>query len=63
MISVGGAPGIPSTAQSLVNPPCDYQTKGVNVLDLSTATFGSVYDANAAPYELPAKVVSVIGGK
>ncbi|KAI9775133.1 MAG: hypothetical protein M1835_005928 [Candelina submexicana] len=62
MITVGGT-WVPSTAQSLAIPgTCDTQTKGVNVFDLSAATFGSVYNANAAPYEVPAKVISAIGG-
>ncbi len=63
MITVGGT-SFPSTAQSLaLLGNCDNQTKGVNVFDMTTATFGPVYDANAPAYEVPAKVVAAVGGK
>lgn len=41
---------------------CDWETKGVAILDMSTMTWGSVFDANARTYEVPKQVYQVIGG-
>ena len=41
---------------------CDWEYKGVGVLDLANITWGSVYDAQAPAYEVPIQVVSAIGG-
>ncbi|KAL8735875.1 MAG: hypothetical protein Q9181_002653 [Wetmoreana brouardii] len=43
-------------------PPCDWETKGVGVLDLTSITWGSAYDAHAAAYGVPEKVLATIGG-
>ena len=57
MITIGGA-----SNYNYTRPPCDPQTKGVNVFDMSEGWWGSVYDAKAPDYEVPAKVTAVIGG-
>lgn len=57
MLTVGGI-----TDNALRTGPCDYQTKGVNIFDLSTLQFGSVYDAQAPPYVVPSPVLRKIGG-
>ena len=57
MLTVGGIGNNP-----LTSGPCDYQTKGVNIFDLSTLRFGSVYDVNAPPYVVPPQLVAKIGG-
>ena len=57
MLTVGGI-----TNNPLTSGPCDYQTKGVNILDLSTVTWTSVYDVNAPPYAVPSPLVAKIGG-
>ena len=41
---------------------CDWEIKGVGVLDLSSITWGSLYDAKAPAYEVPLQVISTIGG-
>lgn len=41
---------------------CDWEYRGVGVLDLSTVTWGSVYNATSEPYEVPTMVVKTIGG-
>ena len=58
LITVGG------TANSHYGtPPCDWERKGVGVLDMSGVTWGSVYDAAPADYQVPARVVAAIGGR
>ena len=42
--------------------PCDWQRKGVNVFDMSAATWGSVYSTKTSAYTVPSAVVSKIGG-
>ena len=56
MITVGGLlyPNLTTT--------CDWESKGVAIYDLSTLTWGSVYAAGPAPYQVPAPVVQSIGG-
>jgi hypothetical protein len=41
--------------------PCDTQRKGINVFDMSSVTWGSVYDAAVSPYTVPQLVVANIG--
>ena len=41
---------------------CDWETESVGIMDLSTKTWGSVYNAHAAPYLVTSDTVSVIGG-
>jgi hypothetical protein len=54
MITVGG--NISNTGI------CDWETKGVAVLDMSTVTWGSVFQSNQSDYQLPQAVLSVTGG-
>lgn len=56
MITVGGA----TTANITAN--CDWERRGVAVYDLSTIQWGSVFDADAAEYEVPKRISDVIGG-
>ncbi|EAW07453.1 putative cell wall anchored protein [Aspergillus clavatus NRRL 1] len=55
MVSVGGA-----SSDNLST--CDWEYKGVAMYDLSTLTWGSVYNALAPEYEVPAAIYRVIGG-
>jgi len=57
MVTVGGI-----TNNPLGSGPCDYQTKGVNIFDLSALQWGSVYDANAPPFAVPSQISAKIGG-
>ena len=57
MITVGGA-----SNYNYTKLPCDPQTKGVNVFDMSEPGWRSVFDANAPEYEVPTQVTAVIGG-
>lgn len=41
---------------------CDWEFKGIGVMDISTLTWGSVFDANPKPYEVPGVVFKDIGG-
>lgn len=41
---------------------CDWELKGVGILDLSTKTWGSVYNANAKAYTVTQEIVDKIGG-
>ena len=58
MISVGG-----TSNTDYGSPPCDWQTMGLGVLEISDLTWGSVYNATQGEYEVPAKVVASIGGR
>lgn len=53
MITLGG---------NTTNEQCDWESKGVAILDLSTITWGSVYDAYAPQYLVPTAIVSWLGG-
>ncbi len=57
MITVGGA-----TNYDWNDPPCDWETKGVGVFDLSDLVWGSVYDASAPAYAVPSLIAARIGG-
>ncbi|KAL8714846.1 MAG: hypothetical protein Q9220_001359 [cf. Caloplaca sp. 1 TL-2023] len=57
MLSVGGAP-----TTNLSTGPCDWQTKGINVLDLSTLTWSSQYTMTTEDYAVPKAVTARIGG-
>lgn len=57
MISVGGAPATNQTTGT-----CDWQTKGLNVFDISDNTWGSKYTKSTSDYEVPSPVVAKIGG-
>lgn len=58
MITVGG-----TANTDYGSPPCDWETKGVGVFEISDLVWGSVYNASVGNYEIPAKVVANIGGK
>ena len=64
MLTIGGVvsesqlKGLPGVNAS----PCDWEAKGIGVLEISSITWGSVYSAEAPPCEVPDQVVSVIGG-
>lgn len=57
MLTVGG-----SRSFQFQEGPCDYQRKGVHVFDMSSLTWGSVYNATAGSYTVPELVVANIGG-
>ena len=57
MLTVGGA----STA-GFAAPPCDWEDKGVGVINLSTTVWRNVYNADTDRYTVPAKVLSTISG-
>ncbi|KAF1345085.1 hypothetical protein BDV97DRAFT_40787 [Delphinella strobiligena] len=54
MLTIGGILGSSNA--------CDWETKGVGVLDLSTITWGSVYTPHNGTYQVPDKVLATIGG-
>jgi hypothetical protein len=56
LLTVGG------NLNSNTTKGCDWETKGVGIMDLSTKTWGSVYNAYAAPYQVTQDVVDAIGG-
>ncbi len=41
---------------------CDWEYRGVGVMDISSLTWGSIFDANPKPYEVPGIVFDAIGG-
>ena len=57
MITVGGAAN-----DDWHSAPCDWETKSVGVFDLSDLIWGSVYNASALTYAVPAPVAVRIGG-
>lgn len=42
---------------------CDWETKGVAVLDMTDVVWGSVFNVNDEPYQVPTAVVNAIGGR
>lgn len=56
MITVGGA------GTAAINKECDWERKSVAIYDLSALIWGSVFTHDAAPYEVPPKITSRIGG-
>lgn len=56
MITTGGSD------TSNLTSGCDWHTRGVGVLDMSSITWSSSYDALAKPYVVPDLVVAMIGG-
>jgi len=54
MITVGG--NISNTGT------CDWEVKGVAVLDMSNVTWGSVFLSNQSAYQIPQALLSVTGG-
>lgn len=56
MLTVGGAL---SPGSDVI---CDWEFKGVGILDLSTITWGSRYDPYNGTYQVPTKVIAKIGG-
>lgn len=57
MITIGG---LLQSNYSTTN--CDWEYMGVAILDLSEFIWGSVFDANAAPYQVFSNISEVIGG-
>ena len=60
MLSVGG---VSVSGSNLTDRPCDWQTKGVDVLDVSTLNWSSQYNVKTDRYALPTALISRIGGK
>ena len=60
LLTVGG---VSSIKQKSGHGGCDWETKGVAVMDLTDVTWGSVYDAHAPAYGVPAGVIATIGGR
>ncbi|KXL50434.1 MAG: hypothetical protein FE78DRAFT_66874, partial [Acidomyces sp. 'richmondensis'] len=59
MITVGGgSPWFASDPQSY----CDWEEKGIAVLDMSSIIWGSVYSVNAIDYTVPEAVSAKVGG-
>lgn len=58
MITVGGTANTNYGSTS-----CDWEVMGVGVLEISDVTWGSVYNATQADYEVPTRVVAQIGGR
>lgn len=57
LLTVGGIVNLNLTTQA-----CDWEYRGVGVMDISTLTWGSVFDPNPKPYEVPRPVFEDIGG-
>ena len=57
MITVGGASNMNYTEL-----PCDWEYKGVGVLDMSEVIWGSFFNASASDYQVPTLVSRTIGG-
>lgn len=57
MITVGGARNMNYTKL-----PCDWEYKGVGVLDMSEVTWGSFFNASAPDYKVPTLLSRTIGG-
>ncbi|KAF2812473.1 uncharacterized protein BDZ99DRAFT_518310 [Mytilinidion resinicola] len=53
LLTVGG---------NTTNEQCDWEIKGVAILDMSTITWGSVYDAFAPEYLVPTPITKWLGG-
>jgi hypothetical protein len=56
MLTVGGS------LNQNVTSGCDWEEKGVAIIDLSTKTWGSVFNAKAPAYTVTQDTVNVIGG-
>lgn len=56
MLTVGGSLNVN------VTKGCDWETKSVALMDLSSNRWGSVYDAFAPPYTVTGDLLPVIGG-
>ncbi|KAJ5733904.1 cell wall anchored protein [Penicillium malachiteum] len=56
MLTVGGV------EYEDITENCDWEDKGVAIMNLRDSTWGSVYNANAGEYLVPSKVYGVIGG-
>jgi hypothetical protein len=41
---------------------CDWEAKGIAVLDMTTITWGSVFQADAEPFKVPQRLLNTIGG-
>ena len=67
LLTVGGLESIEQIEKSPNNTdgllPCDWEIKGVGVLNISSIHWGSAYDAEAPSHEVPTQVFSTIGGR
>ncbi|MCJ1470714.1 hypothetical protein MMC07_009361 [Pseudocyphellaria aurata] len=57
LLTVGGI-----VNNNLTGQACDWEYRGVGVMDISTLTWGSVFNPNPGPYEVPRLVFNDIGG-
>lgn len=57
LLTVGGI-----VNNNLTGQACDWEYRGVGVMDISTLTWGSVFNPNPDPYEVPRLVFDDIGG-
>jgi hypothetical protein len=57
MLTVGGA------RYENITHGCDWEYRSVAILNLKNSQWGNVFDYNAGEYELPAKIINVIGGR
>lgn len=58
MLTIGGTP-----TMDLPTGPCDWQTQGIHVFDLSNTTWSSKYTMTTEGYGVPQEVIARIGGK
>lgn len=56
MLTVGGQ------SSTNLTKNCDWELKGVGIMDLSTKIWGSVFNVNAQPYKVTQEIVDEIGG-
>jgi hypothetical protein len=56
LLTVGGS------LSTNVTKSCDWETKSVAIMDISTKQWGSVFNAFAAPYQVTSDLLPVIGG-
>lgn len=67
LLTVGGLESIEEIETSPNNTdgllPCDWEIKGVGVLEISSIHWGSAHNAESPAYEVPAQVFSTIGGR
>ena len=65
LLTVGGIASITqkSGLRDTNATPCDWESKGLAVMDLTDITWGSVYEAHAPAYGVPLEVIGTIGGR
>lgn len=60
MLTVGGSN---TPYYDNLDSGCDWESKGVAILDIASVNWGSAYNASAEPYTVPPQVVADIGGE